>query len=1517
MKKLSLVALLVILSACKSERGEAIHAKVLLPSVSATCVRFEVRDLEDRVLETRWLPRTDDELRIAIFRGTLPETVKIAARPYKDGDCQGGQEARTPNGPFEAVTASFIKDEVTTAGLQLRPGTDEDGDGYVSTDAGGADCQDAPGQGGVNPGVQEQCSDQTDLNCDGRKGCEAASCAANACVGPPAHLLLTLPAGSVQAGTCTSATVQVKDANGSDTRVGAAAVVSLQAVPAAGITFYADAGCTAPAASVTLAAGEGGATFYFQGQIAGDVTINATATGLTQDSKIAQVVPGPGNRLVFTSPARIATAGVCSAVVQFQSQDAQGNAAPVTAATAITLMASPATSFRFFSDSSCTDEVASVTLATSASSGSFYFMGTRSGTVAVTLTAAGLTGSSQDATINPGSPAAMVFTGPTTLQAGDCSIPVTVELRDTFGNPANAASNTTITLTNPSGVALTYSTDSGCSPTTASVSIAQGASTASFHYRGTAVGTSRISGTASGLLPTPLDVTIIPGPATTLAFTTAAQTLAAGSCSAVVRVQLRDAFNNPVSVSAETAVALSADPPTGFQFFTDSNCTVPAGASVNIAANSSEASFHFRGTSAGTPAMSAAVSGVPAATQNVTINPGPPTVLLFSQPSLMMVAGMCTQVTLLVQDTFGNASPVSSNQQVTFAAAPSTGFTFSPNADCSGPVTQLNVQSGQSSRVLYVRGTAAGSVTVTASRTNYTSGTLAVTVNPAAPSKLAFQTVAQTVEVNACSGITTVQLQDTFNNVTPAAANTQIDLSGSTGTITFYSDAACNTPAAFVTVPAGQNSASFYFKDSTVESVTITAASTGLTSADQAQTITPLAPTELAFVSAAQTVAMGACSGLATVETRAGGIPTTVTTATTVDLGAAPAGISFYTNSNCSTLAASVIIGAGQGTANFYFKGTVLGTFTITASSTGLTSATQSATITPTPTKLLFTTPAHTTVAGVCSAIVTVQTADATNTGVPAATNTTVNLSQTGTVSDTEFRFYSDASCGTTTTSVSIPAGQSTASFYYKGEKVRTVTLTAQATGLTSATQDHSMVAGDATVLAFPAATPAQTLLAGMCSGIRTVEARDAFGNLATNGVTLNLTGSTTAEFFQDLNCTTPVTNPVTIPAGNSSTSFYFKGFTGGINANGTLTLTAASTTAGITSATQAETIIPTVRTGSCSLSGTSVNCTLAPALLDMNKAFLVFQATSANATSDQANVRCYLNSVSQVRCERAVNTGSNVNIRWSVAELPSGVNVQHQTVACGGDTTNVALSNVTMDRTFLLLSSQRNVSNMDSSVPRLVELMTETLAEIRKTGGCGGGGTNDTNHVQAVNYAGATVLRGEDTLANGFASAQFNVSPSVDLARSILLYSYISDGSGTKICDRVLRGELTDGGSKVTFSRGEGDTTNCVGSQFNSISWEVVQFPVGTVVHQVTQQLSGALESATIPAVDRSRTIVIGGGQWASGQLHGEGQHSSSELISEMRAQAYLVDSTTLHFYRESSNNTARFTAYVVQLKP
>ncbi|WP_224361597.1 beta strand repeat-containing protein [Hyalangium versicolor] len=1520
MKKLSLVALLVTLSACKSDKieGEAIGATVVLdPGVHASCVRFEVRDPSTHVaLETRWLPRNKNELKIAVFPGTLPSQVELAARPYQDGDCANGAAAQTPNGAFVTVTASFVTDTVVQASpLALRPGRDTDNDQYVSSDDGGADCKDSSGS--VNPGAQEQCTDQEDVDCDGKRGCEASTCGANACFRPPANLVLTVPTTPVPAGTCSSGSVQLKDDQGGNSRVTTATPVALAATPSNGISFYSNAACTAPAVSTTIPAQEGAATFYFQGQVVGSVTVSASLSGLPTASQSVQIAAGPGNRLVFLSQPQTVTAGDCSQKVQVQSQDAQGNAAPVTSNTLISLSAAPSAEFEFFTTSNCSGaSVASISLAGGSHTAEFYFRGKKAGSVSVSVAAPGFNGSSQSETIQAGPPAVIALSGPTTVTAGTCSsTAVTATLQDNQGNAVVATSNLTVTLS-ATGKPLTFSTSNTCAPTTTSVTLTSGSSTVSFYFQGTQAGASIIQAAPMGLTAGTLNVTINTGPPAALVFTTPAQPVQAGNCSTVRTVQLRDVANNPIVVGSATAVALSVTPSDGVQFFTSSNCTGTPVTVVNIPSGSSDASFYFKGTRAQSVVLSATSVGF-TQTQNETLNPGPPTVLVLSPSPLSMNAGECKTVNLQTQDTLGNASTVTGNQSIALTANPATGFTFHSSSGCSSPTASVTVNSGQANATFYVTTTKTGTVAVTASKSSFTDGTVTVQVSPATANKIVFTTPAQRIQKDLCSASTALEVQDTYNN--PVSGARVINLTRTGNTLTFYLDPACTGAAVnSLTLGASQSSANFYFKDSAAESVTITASDGSLAEATQTETIDPVKPTVLAFTTSAPTLQADQCSGVVTVEAQSSqgsalpaveNIPLSLTASSS-------AGFTFYSNTNCSGSEPSVI-SMGQTSVSFSYKGTKAGTISVTASSEGLSSATQNATINPlAASKVAFSTSPYTTTADVCSQAVTINSVDAHDNVVPVSGNKEVNLTHNAGPTDPNFKFYSDAGCTLEISTATFQDSQNSASFYYKGRKAQAVTLKAGGgpSVFIEGSQIHNIIAAGASTLAFSSSTPPSAgLLAGTCT-LRTVERRDAYGNPATDttALTVNLSGSTETEFFTNSNCTGPVTS-VSIAMGDSSADFYFKGYHGGDNATAPLTLTASSSLP--PPATQTENIIPTVRSGICTIAGgtNSIPCPITPALANVNKAFLVFQATSTAIGSGDANVRCRVDTSAQVLCERNGTSTISVSIRWSVAEFPTGVTTQSSvTQTCSGGTTNVTLSSVVRAESFLLLSSERGGGDQSSDTPRLAELTTTTQAQIRKSGNC----TADTNNLQAIAYAGAAVQRGLSTMSNGTVTTTAALSSAVDLSRSLLLYSYRLSAGGTRSCDRGVRGELTNT-TTVSFSRGEGDSANCSASKVDEISWEVVTFPSGTVVQQYKQPLTG--NSAPInltTSVDPSRTLVIAGGQWASGQVHGEGK-VQTDTISDVRAQAYLFDNSTVNLNRQTATSTATFTVFVVQLKP
>lgn len=105
---------------------------------------------------------------------------------------------------------------------------------------------------------------------------------------------------------------------------------------------------------------------------------------------------GP-TKLVFTTSAQTLNAGVCSGIVTVQGQNA---ASLATNAVSNITIALDGTGAQYYSDSSCTVPVTSVTMSTGTNTKSFYFIAHSTSTI--TVAATGLTGASQLETINIG-----------------------------------------------------------------------------------------------------------------------------------------------------------------------------------------------------------------------------------------------------------------------------------------------------------------------------------------------------------------------------------------------------------------------------------------------------------------------------------------------------------------------------------------------------------------------------------------------------------------------------------------------------------------------------------------------------------------------------------------------------------------------------------------------------------------------------------------------------------------------------------------------------------------------------------------------------------------------------------------------------------------------------------------------------------------------------------------------------------------------------------------------------------
>jgi hypothetical protein len=439
--------------------------------------------------------------------------------------------------------------------------------------------------------------------------------------------------------------------------------------------------------------------------------------------------------------------------------------------------------------------------------------------------------------------------------------------------------------------------------------------------------------------------------------------------------------------------------------------------------------------------------------------------------------------------------------------------------------------------------------------------------------------------------------------------------------------------------------------------------------------------------------------------------------------------------------------------------------------------------------------------------------------------------------------------------------------------------------------------------------------LAGACSGITTVEALDTYNNRISTAVTVTLslsgTSATGAALYSDSTCTTALGGTLSIPVGPGAGDFYFKAITGG-----TLTVTAQAS--GLTQATQNETITNMVRQGTCTIAGgstSSTGCTISPALANLNKSILFFQATNGSSgTGSNSTVECWINTTSQISCSRDGTTGT-MNIAWRVVEFPvsSGVLVQRIHQACA--TTINLPTRIDPAQSFVLYSSTNTSTAIGSTRPYKRVVLSDDGTNSRVSlSYCT---ASDNVDIQVVQILGAVVVRGNVNWDNGTATR--TVSPLADAPanRTFLLYTTDIVNSGDA-CGRLVRGALPSTGgvtNSISFSRGDSSGSCGYGETIN-LGYERVLLPAGMTVQQMTTNMAGGTgtATATLTAVDTTRATAFNGGQTGSGQATGESANTTDGNPNYARALNALTSSTALQLTRANTSSSARFTSYVVE---
>ncbi len=1111
-------------------------------------------------------------------------------------------------------------------------------------------------------------------------------------------------------------------------------------------------------------------------------------------------------------------------------------------------------------------------------------------------------------------PVALAFVGETApVTAGNCSSALVLESRDSFGNASPVSESLQVALSStPQTSGLELFRDPECAQRVEALSLSGGETRVALHVRGTVVGPVQVSANAAGVAGATRTVEIVPAAPSALSFVTASRAPEVGACSERVEVESRDAFGNTSAVPMPLALALAAQPAMGVTFYADASCTTEAEL-VTINATTSRTGFHFRGTRPGPVQVNVSAVGLGEASQVQTVGLGPPTTLVFRSTPQALTTGECSSaLTVQSLDDWENPSPPMQAVALALSAMPLDGVTFHAVAGCGdAPVTSVALPATTSEAAFYVRSVRPGTPTVRV-QAPFAQATQGLTVQTGPAASVHFTSMPQTIAAGGCSSAIGLERRDAHGNPTVTGGPLAVTLGSMPSGVGFFSDGACSLPLGSQTVTLTAATGSVHVSGTIAGTSTLTANAAGLTGGTQALVINAGPPQQLVLGGVPQTLETGECSAQATLLVRdAFGNTVPAGALTAVSLTAVPEDdFEFFTDSMCAMPTTSLGIPGTATGALFHFRGIRPGTFEITTSANGLQPSQGNVTVeTGPPARVRFVTAAQTLPVNQCSAEVRVELTDAFHN--PSAVTSPFALTLSA-VPSMGLTFYSDETCTTPATGVTVPAGASIESFRFRSTSVGQVQVTASGTGLTGDTQQH-MIEQAAAALAFSSAP--QTRWAGECSDPVTVQSRDAQGApaavISNTIVLLKGEPSTGFAFYADAQCTQPV-NSVTILQNTDSATVHFKGLT-----EGAVTMTGES--GSFSPASQTTTIRAASSGGSCTLAGgeSEVSCPITQAVPDMNKTLLFYGATGNHAEPRRALARCFLESASNIRCTRGHNPGETISITWRSVYFPSGVQVRHVQSDCNSanNVTDVALSPPVGDvaQTFLLHGMDYGGNGYAQDVFATVELQSPSNVRITRHGGnCG---NSPRYAVQVVEWTGAQVARG--TLSGGIPNAALNETASglpsltaAEAARTFLLYTWRSNTGNMN--GRMVRGSLPDASSAL-FER-----NTALADGVSAIHYERVTLPPGNVVHAVPVSMANSAASATgtFPAVDVSRASAFAGGMAIGGPVGGTGSQNNARP-ENMMARFTFSSPTEINATRARTEGAAAWTVWVVQFEP
>lgn len=335
------------------------------------------------------------------------------------------------------------------------------------------------------------------------------------------------------------------------------------------------------------------------------------------------------------------------------------------------------------------------------------------------------------------------------------------------------------------------------------------------------------------------------------------------------------------------------------------------------------------------------------------------------------------------------------------------------------------------------------------------------------------------------------------------------------------------------------------------------------------------------------------------------------------------------------------------------------------------------------------------------------------------------------------------------------------------------------------------------------------------------------------------------------------------------------------------------------------------VQTGTATSSGSGI-VTVSIQQIDMSKSFLIFQTRSNLPRPVVSEIRGRIASASSLEFERVTNEASTVTIRYYVITYASGVAVQRGSTVLDAIAKNVSITPVaSVAQAFVLHSKTPGAGDniWDTNDPFIGELTAADNLQFRISSA-----PSHTVWWEVVEFTDPLMInvqKGSSSLTGLTLTTTSNLASSVDLTKSFVLSSFITNGIGNPDIGSNLIQAQFGGANSVIMTRDISGTPDNLAEVF----FQAVKLNDGSIVQSgsVHFNLGELQKTVSINEVDVTRSAAFASVQSGGGQNMGKSPYNADDYVGVATA-TFNLSAASISIERDCSLDAADIAWYVVR---